>query len=112
LVTIPFIALKRRRIEDFRIEEIKKVVTSKLNCTPEYRPMKQWVNNADYEYEFYRWAVNGVQVNLSRSRYVGSEAYKTLVGNNDWTLTYDDVYLQSVLIETYRNGRPQSSIIN
>lgn len=105
-------SIERRRIEDFRIDEIVKVVTSKLNIEPEYRPMRQWVEGADYEYEFYRWVNNGVTVNLSRSKYVGSQSYKTLVGNNDWTLAYDDSFLQAILIETYRNGTPRSSIIN
>ncbi len=105
-------SIERRKIEDYRIEEIKKVVTSKLEIEPEYRPMKQWLNNTDYEYEFYRWAIHGVQVNLTHSKYIGAEVYKTLVDSDSWTLTYDDVYLQSILIETYKNGRPQSSIIN
>lgn len=105
-------SIERRRIEDFRINEIVKVVNAKLKAEAEYRPMQQWVEGADYHYEFYRWENNGVQVNLSRSKYVGSEAYKTLVGNNDWTLTYDDAFLQAMLVETYKNAEPKSSIIN
>lgn len=105
-------SIERRRIENFRIEEIVKVVTAKLNMEPDYRPMRQWVEGADYEYEFYRWVNAGVSVNLSRSKYVGSQSYKTLVGNKDWTLSYDDAFLQAILIETYQNGKPRSSIIN
>ena len=105
-------SIERRRIEDFRINEIVKVVNAKLNSEAEYRPMQQWIEGTDYQYEFYRWENNGVQVNLSRSKYVGSQAYKTLVGNNDWTLTYDDAFLQALLIEKYKNAKPQSSIIN
>lgn len=105
-------SIERRRIEDYRIKEIVKVVSNKLNTQPEYRPMKKWMDDADYEYEFYRWDVNGVQINLSRSKYIGNEVYKTLVGNNDWILSYDDAFLQAILVERYRNGMPQSSIIN
>lgn len=105
-------SIERRRIENFRVDEIVKVVSTKLNIEPEYRPMRQWVEGADYEYEFYRWVNNGVTVNLSRSKYVGSQSYRTLVGNDDWTLAYDDSFLQAILIETYRNGKPHSSIIN
>jgi len=105
-------SIERRHIEDYRVKEIINVVTSKLSITPEYRPMRQWIEGSDYEYEFYRWAGDGVQINLSRSKYVGNEAYRTLISNTDWTLSYDDSYTQALLIETYRNGKPESSIIN
>lgn len=105
-------SIERTRIEDYRIKDIVNVVTTKLKSNPEYRPMRQWVEGSNYEYEIYRWATHGVQIDLSRSRYVGNDSYKTLVDNNDWSLSYDDVILQAILIETYRNGRPQSSIIN
>ncbi len=104
--------IERHRIEDYRIKEIVDVVSAKLGVNPEYRPMRQWVDDSDYEYEFYRWAGHGVQINLSRSKYIGSESFRTLLRNNAWTLTYDDSFLQAILVETYRNGRPQSSIIN
>jgi hypothetical protein len=105
-------SIERKRIEDYRIQEIVNVVTDKLGLKPEYRPMRQWIEGSDYEYEFYRWSGHGVQINLSRSKYVGSISYKTLVNGNDWVLSYDDSYLQAILVETFRNGKPQSSIIN
>lgn len=105
-------SIERRRIEDFRVKDIVDVVSSKLGLQPEYRPMRQWVDGTDYEYEFYRWSGHGVQISLSRSKYVGKASYKTLVGQDDWTLSYDDLFQQAVLVETYRNGKPQSSIIN
>jgi len=105
-------SIERKRIENYRIHEIVDVVTSKLGVKPEYRPMRQWIEGSDYEYEFYRWSGHGVQINLSRSKYVGNESYKTLVGNDSWTLSYDDSFVQALLIETYKNGKPQSSIIN
>jgi hypothetical protein len=105
-------SIERKRIEDYRIKDIVNVVTAKLKSSPEYRPMRQWVEGSNYEYEIYRWATHGVQIDLSRSRYVGSQSYKTLIDDNDWSLSYDDVILQAILIETYKNGRPQSSIIN
>jgi hypothetical protein len=105
-------SIERRRIEDYRIKDIVNVVTNKLKSNPEYRPMRQWVEGSNYEFEIYRWATNGVQIDLSRSRYIGNQSYKTLIDNNDWDLSYDDVILQAILIETYRNGHPQSSIIN
>lgn len=104
-------SIERKRIENFRIREIVDVVTAKLGVKPEYRPMRQWVDGSDYEYEFYRWSGHGVQINLSRSKYVGNESYRTIVGNDSWTLSYDDSFLQAILIETYKNGKPQSSII-
>jgi len=105
-------SIERKRIENYRVQEIVNVVTSKLGLKPEYRPMRQWVSGSDYEYEFYRWSGHGVQINLSRSKYIGSLTYKTLFDGNDWVLSYDDSYLQSILVETFRNGKPQSSIIN
>jgi hypothetical protein len=105
-------SIERRRIENYRIDEIIKVVTGKMGLIPEYRPMRQWIDGSNYEYEFYRWEDNGVQINLSRSKYIGSDVYKTLVSGDDWVLSYDDLFQQAVLVETYRNGMPQSSIIN
>ena len=105
-------SIERRRIENYRIKEIVEVVTAKLGLQPEYRPMRQWIDGSDYEYEFYRWSGYGVQINLSRSKYVGNAVYKTLVGNDSWTLSYDDSFIQAILVETYKNGKPHSSIIN
>ncbi|MCK9205596.1 MAG: hypothetical protein M0P66_00655 [Salinivirgaceae bacterium] len=105
-------SIERRRIEDYRVKEIVNVVTSKLGFSPEYRPMRQWIEGSDYEYEFYRWSGHGVQINLSRSKYIGADSYKTLIISNDWTLSYDDSFLQAILVETFKNGKPQSSIIN
>jgi hypothetical protein len=105
-------SIERRRIEDYRVAEIVNVVTNKLGLIAEYRPMRQWTDGSDYEYEFYRWTGHGVQINLSRSKYVGTEVYKKLVKNDDWTLSYDDLFQQALLVETYRNGIPKSSIIN
>jgi hypothetical protein len=105
-------SIERKRIENYRIKEIVEVVTAKLGLQPEYRPMRQWIEGSDYEYEFYRWSGHGVQINLSRSKYVGNAVYKTLVGNDSWTLSYDDSFVQAILVETYKNGKPHSSIIN
>lgn len=105
-------SIERKHIEDYRKKEVVKVVSNKLNIEPDYRPMRQWVEGTDYEYEFYRWSDKGVQINLSRSKYVGNDSYKKLVGGDTWTLSYDDSFIQAILVETYRNGKPQSSIIN
>jgi hypothetical protein len=105
-------SIERKRIEHYRIKEIVEVVSSKLKVQPEYRPMRKWVDGSDYEYEFYRWSGHGVQINLSRSKYVGQESFRTLVGNDTWTLSYDDSFIQSILVETYRNGKTSSAIIN
>lgn len=105
-------SIERRGIEHYRVKEIVDVVTTKLGVNPDYRPMRQWIEGSDYEYEFYRWTGHGVQINLSRSKYIGTNTYKTLVEDNEWTLTYDDSFIQAILVETYRNGKPQSSIIN
>jgi len=105
-------SIERNGIEDFRIQDIVNVVSSKLGFKPEYRPMRQWTEGSDYEYEFYQWNGHGVQINLSRSRYVGAVSYKSLIKGTDWALTYDDLFLQALLVETFKNGMPQSSIIN
>jgi len=105
-------SIERRKIEDYQIKEIINVVTEKLGSTPEYRPMRQWSEDSDYEFEFYRWATNGVRIDLTRSKYIGNDSYKKLLNNNNWNLTYDDVVLQAILIETFKNGKPRSTIIN
>ncbi|MCQ2374386.1 MAG: hypothetical protein MJ069_00580 [Salinivirgaceae bacterium] len=105
-------SIERRKIEDYRVKDIMKVVTSKLNNAPGYSPMRQWSEDSDYEYEFYRWETNGVRIDLSRSHYIGNDSYKTLLNNRNWNLSYDDVVLQAILVETYKNGNPTSSIIN
>lgn len=105
-------SIERRKIEDYQIKEIINVVTEKLGSTPEYRPMRQWSEDSNYEFEFYRWATNGVRIDLTRSKYIGDDSYKKLLNNNNWNLTYDDVVQQAILIETFKNGKPRSSIIN
>ena len=105
-------SIERRKIEDYKIKEVMSVVSEKLGNAPEYRPMRQWSKDSDYEYEFYRWSTNGVQIDLTRSKYVGTDSYKKLLNNKNWNLSYDDVVLQAILIETFKNGKPQSSIIN
>lgn len=105
-------SIERKKIEDYKIKEVMNVVSEKLGNAPEYRPMRQWTNDSDYEYEFYRWSTHGVQIDLTRSKYVGTDSYKTLLNNMNWNLSYDDVVLQAILIETFKNGKPQSSIIN
>ncbi len=105
-------SIERKHIEDFRIQDIIEVVNSKLGVDHEYRPMRKWPNSSDYEYEFYRWEENGVQINLARSVYVGNASYKSLINSEDWILTYDDSFQQAILVETYRNGKSESSIIN
>lgn len=105
-------SIERRKIEDYRIKDIMNVVTSKLNNAPGYSPMRQWSEDSNYEYEFYRWETNGVRIDLSRSHYIGNDSYKTLLNTKNWNLSYDDVILQAILVETYKNGNPTSSIIN
>ena len=105
-------SIERKKIEDYQIKEIINVVTEKLGSTPEYRPMRQWSEDSNYEFEFYRWATNGVRIDLTRSKYIGDDSYKKLLNNNNWNLTYDDVVQQAILIETFKNGKPRSSIIN
>ncbi len=105
-------SIERKKIEDYQIKEIINVVTDKLGNAPEYNPMRQWAKDSDYEQEFYRWTTNGVRIELSRSKYIGNDSYKTLINNRNWNLSYDDVVLQAILVETYKNSKPQSSIIN
>ncbi len=105
-------SIERRKIEDYKIKEVMNVVSEKLGNAPEYRPMRQWSKESDYEYEFYRWSTNGVHIDLTRSKYVGNDSYKKLLNNKNWNLSYDDVVLQAILIETFKNGKPHSSIIN
>lgn len=105
-------SIERENIEPYRLKEVIKVVSHKLKAAPEYRPMQKMSEDANYEYEFYRWQKKGVQITLSRAKYVGNEAYKTLIQNKNWTLSYDDTFLQAILIETYRSKEPKSTIIN
>lgn len=105
-------SIERKKIEDYQTKEIMNVVTEKLGKSPEYKPMRQWAKDSEYEQEFYRWTNNGVRIELSRSKYIGNDSYKTLINNKNWILSYDDVILQAILVETYKNSKPQSSIIN
>lgn len=105
-------SIERKKIEDYKIKEVMNVVSEKLGNTPEYGPLRQWSKDRDYEYEFYRWSTQGVQIDLTRSKYVGSDSYKKLMNSKNWNLSYDDVVLQAILIETFKNGKPYSSIIN
>ena len=104
-------SIERHNISNNKINDIIKVVNNKLHFKPEYSPMKKWSENSDYQYEFYRWSINGVVISLSRSKYIGSTAYKNLLNNNEWTLNYDDNIQRAILIETYQNEKPKSTLI-
>jgi hypothetical protein len=104
-------SIERQNISDNKIKDIIKVVNNKLHFNPEYSPMKKWTENSDYEYEFYRWSLKGVVISLSRSKYIGGTAYKNLLNNNEWTLNYDDNVQRAILIETYQNEKPKSTLI-
>jgi hypothetical protein len=105
-------AIERHNIPNYRVEEIKKVVTSKMGIDPVYVPMSQLSRNSDYAYEFYQWSLNGVRIKLERSRYVGDYAYMNLLDSDAWILYYDDDVQKALLIEQHKKSKPHSTIIN
>ncbi len=105
-------SIERHNIPDYRIHDAIKVVNSKLGVQAEYVPMRRWRENSDYEYEFYRWSAKGVRIKLERTRYIGRELYRNLLDTDKWSLHYDDDVQRTILIEQYRNSKPQSTIIN
>lgn len=105
-------AIERHNIPQYRVEEIKEVVTSKMGQEPVYVPMRQLSDNSDYAYEFYRWSQNGVRIKLERSRYIGDYAYMNLLDSDTWTLYYDDDVQKALLIEQHKKSKPHSTIIN
>lgn len=104
-------SIERKNIPDFRVEEIKRVISSKLDQKPEYSPMKKWTEDSDYEYEFYRWSNYGVRMTLSKSNYVGNSSFVNYFDNDDWVLSYDDDIMKAILIEKFENSEPKSEII-
>jgi len=105
-------AIERHNIPNYRVEEIKKVVTSKMGVEPVYVPMSQLSESSDYAYEFYQWSKNGVRIKLERSRYVGDYAYMNLLDSDAWILYYDDDVQKALLIEQHKKSKPHSTIIN
>ncbi len=105
-------SIERHNIPDYRVKEIKEVVTSKMGTEPAYVPMRQLSDNSDYAYEFYRWSKNGVRIKLERSRYIGDYAYMNLLDSDTWTLYYDDDVQKALLIEQHKKSKPHSTIIN
>jgi hypothetical protein len=104
-------SIERKNVPDFRIEEIKRVITAKLNQEADYSPMKKWTEDADYEYEFYRWSNYGVRMTLSKSNYVGNSSFVNYFDNDEWVLSYDDDVMKAILIEKFENSEPKSEII-
>ncbi len=105
-------AMERANIPNYRVQEVVKVISSKLNSTPEYFPMRKIKEDSDYEYEFYRWNAKGVTIKLERKKYVGSELFRNLLDTDKWTLYYDDDVQRAILIEQNKNAVPKSTIIN
>ncbi|HKK59648.1 MAG TPA: hypothetical protein VJ937_09230 [Salinivirga sp.] len=105
-------AIERHNIPQYRVEEIKEVVTSKMKQEAAYVPMRQLSEKSDYAYEFYRWSKNGVRIKLERSRYIGDYAYMNLLDSDTWTLYYDDDVQKALLIEQHKKSKPHSTIIN
>jgi hypothetical protein len=104
-------SIERKNIPHFRIDEIIRVITKKLNHQPEYSPMKKWTDDSDYEYEFYRWSNYGVRMTLSKSNYIGESSFTNYFDTDEWTLSYDDDVMKAVLIEKFKNSEPKSDII-
>ena len=98
----------QRGISKYDLEDIIKVVSTKLNQEPEHTPTYQGKN---HEMEYYDWDKNGVDISLSRYKYTGNDTFLKMLSNDDWTLYYQDKILESLLINEFKNGQPKSSII-
>ena len=98
----------QRGISKYDLEDIIKVVSTKLNQEPKHSPTSK---GKDYEYEAYYWDKNGVDISLSRYKYTGNDSFLKIVSNDDWELNYEDKILESLLINEFKNGQPKSSII-
>ncbi|MFO7863583.1 MAG: hypothetical protein R6U85_06250 [Salinivirgaceae bacterium] len=105
-------AIEQHNIPHYRIKDIVKVVSSKLNQEAVYVPARQLSETSDYAYEFYSWNKNGVRIKLERSHYIGDYAYMNLLDTDTWNLYYDDDVQKSLLIEQHKSSKPQSTIIN
>jgi len=105
-------AIERHNIQDYRVEDVMKVITNKLGCEPHYYSMQRKKDDSNFEYEFYVWKAKGVQIKLERRRYVGKELFMNLLEKYNWSLFYDDDVQQAILVHQYKSGVPRSTIIN
>ncbi|MBI6121011.1 hypothetical protein [Salegentibacter maritimus] len=99
----------QRKISSTDLEDIIKVVNSKLNMEAEHDPTEK---NGDYESEYYRWGNNGVDITLQRMKYLGDDPWKKMASDNYWTLYYDDKVTQALLKSEFVGSKPKSTVIN
>lgn len=99
----------QRKISSTDLEDIIKVVNSKLNMEAEHDPTEK---NGDYESEYYQWDNNGVDITLQRMKYLGDDPWKKMALDNYWTLYYDDKVTQALLKSEFVGSKPKSTVIN
>lgn len=95
-------------ISKYDLEDVIKVVSTKLNQEPKHTPTKK---DNEYESEFYRWNKNGTEISLLRMNYIGDDRWKKIYSNDDWSLYYEDKIIEALLINEFKNGQPKSLII-
>lgn len=98
----------QRGISKYDLDDVIKVVSTKLNQEPKHTPTEK---GKEYESEYYRWDKNGVEISLQRMKYIGNDSWKKIYSNDDWNLYYEDKIIESLLINEFKNGQPKSSII-
>ncbi len=98
----------QRGISKYDLDDVIKVVSTKLNQEPKHTPTKK---DSEYESEYYRWYKNGTGISLQRMKYIGNDHWKKIYSNDDWDLYYEDKIIETLLINEFKNGQPKSLII-
>lgn len=97
----------QRGINESELDDVIKVVSTKLNQDPKHIPLK----GKEYDQEYYMWNKNGVGISLQKSNYLGDDPWRKIYSNNDWILYYEDEIIESLLVNEFKYGQPKSSII-
>lgn len=98
----------QRRISKYDLDDVIKVVNTKLNQEPTHTPTKK---DSEFEYEYYSWDKNGTRICLQRMKYLGNDPLTKICSNDDWNLYYEDEIIEALLINEFKNGQPKSLII-
>jgi len=101
--------ITQHEISDYNIDDIIKVINTKLGIAPKHTPL---IKGKEYEKEYYTWDKNGVSITLQKMKYIGNNTLKKLYSPEGWTLYYEDKIMDSLLKNEFKNSTPKSTVIN
>jgi|GEM_PF-5739536 len=101
--------ITQKNISPSDIDSLLLVVLEKMKIQPKHMTINMGLANVT---EYYRWYKKGVSITLQKTNYKDEDALRKFFEPNDWTLLYEDKIMETLMINEYRDPRPESAMIN